>query len=148
MSSSRAAIAEKQLGALQDALRTHKAAVRTNGISVWTGKIKRLRKEQRDLKKKFQQHCEKDSNEEKQSHRARRKAHEKRAEEKGENFDSDSLDSEDSQASLLDDLQHVQSELLLSKNELNLLQVFVSTEEAPDGVTGSDISVDNQAKGN
>jgi hypothetical protein len=58
------------------------------------------------------------------------------------------LDSEDSQASLLDDLQHVQSELLLSKNELNLLQVFVPTEEAPDGVTGSDISVDNQAKGN
>jgi hypothetical protein len=99
------------------------------------------------LKKKFQRHCEKDSNEEKQNHRARRKSHEKRAEERGENFDSDSLDSEDSQASLLDDLQHVQSELLLSKNELNLFQVFVPTEEAPDGVTGSDTSVDNQAKG-
>jgi hypothetical protein len=33
------------------------------------------------------------------------------------------------------------------QNELKLLQVFVPTEEAPDGVTGSDISVDIQPIG-
>jgi hypothetical protein len=71
---------------------------------MWTGKIKRLGKEQRDLKKKFQRHCEKDSDEEKQKHSGRLKAHEKRVKERGENFDSDCVDSEDSQASLLDDL--------------------------------------------
>jgi hypothetical protein len=30
---------------------------------LWTEKFKRLRKEQRDLKKKFERHCEKDSDE-------------------------------------------------------------------------------------
>jgi hypothetical protein len=34
-----------------------------------------------------------------------------------------------------------------SKNELQLLQVFLPTEEAPDGVTGSEIFVDNQPEG-
>jgi hypothetical protein len=57
---------------------------------------------------------------EKQNWRARRKAHEKRVKQRGDNFDSDSLDSEESQATLLDELEQVQSELLLAKNELNV----------------------------
>jgi hypothetical protein len=85
------------------------------------GKIKHLTKEYK-LLKKFQSHSAKNSDNKKQNWRTRRKAHEKRDEQRGDNFDSDSSDSEESQATLLDELEQVQSELLLAKNAIKLLE--------------------------
>jgi hypothetical protein len=67
----RAAIAEKLLGVFQ-------AAVRTEGMSTWMGKIKHLTKEYKVLKKKIPKSHGVSSDGEKQNWRARRKAHEKR----------------------------------------------------------------------
>jgi hypothetical protein len=73
---------------------------------------------------------------EKRNWRARRKAHEKRVKQRGDNFDSDSLDSEESQATLL--LEQVQSELLLAKNELKLLELSIPKEDAPVPANGNE----------
>jgi hypothetical protein len=90
------------------------------------------------LKKKFQNHCGRNSDGEKQNWRARRKAHEKRVKQRGDNFGSDSSDSEESQATLLDELEQVQSELLLAKNELQRLEVSVPKEDAPVPANGNE----------
>jgi hypothetical protein len=82
----RAAIAEKQLGVFQ-------AAFRMEGMSTWMGKIKDLTKEYK-LLKKIQNQCGRNSDGEKQNWRARRKAHEKRVKQRGDNFGRDSSDSE------------------------------------------------------
>jgi hypothetical protein len=127
----RAAIAEKQLVVFQ-------AAVRMEGMSTWMGKVKDLTKEYKLLKKKFQNHCGRNSDGEKQNWRARRKAHEMRVKQRGDNFGSDSSDSEESQATLLDELEQVQSELLLAKNELQLLEVSVPKEDTPVPANGNE----------
>jgi hypothetical protein len=118
----RASIAEKQLMALESHLRTErlqqakqekemKIRILESDIQAGMENVKNLKKEHSLLKQRFVNHCKRSNEAAKQDHRARRKDHNERVAARSDNIDSDSDESLDSQAPLLNEIEGVKAVL-------------------------------------
>lgn len=107
----RAVAAGKQSNAIQ-------RVARTDSITKWTQESNRLTNIYNAKKKEFAEHCKIHPVEENRDHKARRKGHRERVALKGDNTDSDSEDSLDTQAALLNVIDSTGAQLTLAKKEL------------------------------
>ena len=91
---------------------------RVEAIKTWTQEVDRCSQKRKDLKKQFIDHCKNHPNGSKQDHKGRLKGHKERVVARGANEILSDTDSEDSQASLLRELD--ETEILLAKRKKEL----------------------------
>jgi hypothetical protein len=91
------------------------------------------------LKQKLVKHCKAHNEPDKQDPKTRRKAHKERNAARGENVESDSDDTLDSQAPLIDEIDSVKARLKLAKELLKVKQDSLRLAGALVDTPGDDI---------
>jgi hypothetical protein len=102
---------------------------RTFAINKWMQDSNRLTAMHRDLKKQFQDHCKNHLDREKQDHKVRHKSHKERVAERGDDIDSDSDESQDTQAELLNEIDDIGNQLKFAKKELKAAKDWVVVDD-------------------
>jgi hypothetical protein len=125
----RLTIAKNQCTALESALRAERTRtldqdievrIRTLEQDIQTGMVdvKNFSKEYSLLKQDFLKHCKCHPEMDQRDHNARRKSHQERIAARGDNIDSDSDESLDSQAPLINEIEALKALVKYSKNRL------------------------------
>jgi hypothetical protein len=119
----RTMVAEKQLMALESHLRAER-------IRTLKSDVENFRKQHNLLKQQFVNHCKTHPEKDKRDHKSRRKGHKERVAHRGENIDSDSDESADSQAPLLNEMEGIKRLLEDSKKNLESSERSLSFKES------------------
>jgi ribosome-associated translation inhibitor RaiA len=120
-------IQKERLATAREQLVTFRNAARAQAVKTWTLEVERYRQQRKTLKKRFVQHCRNHQTVEKQDYKSRLNGHKARVAAR-EPYDLDSdADSDDSQASLLKELDETESQLEKCKKELHDADVGITT---------------------